>query len=538
MRTWALWLVLWCAIAGAATAAPRELTIFHLNDAHGYIFARVEKGETVGGFAMVAGALARGLAEAKARGSATLFLFGGDMFQGTTVVEATRGACMVEMFNRLKLDASCLGNHEFDYGPATLSARLSEARYPILATNVHTRLPPLQRVMRESVTLDVSGIKVGLVGATTVNTPGSNFPENVRDFTFLDAAQALPPVVRALKKDGARVVIALTHLGVADDKLLVRAAPELDLVVGGHSHTALEEPVFEGKTPIVQAGEYTRFLGEVRLALGDDGSTKLSSARLIRLVAPTAPSDPAVEKAVEAYLAPVARAMAEVVGELKVDLSQGMRGDDSPMAEMMADAMREAGNADIGLANRGGVRRSMFRGPVTMGALVEVVPFGNTLVTMDLSGAQVRALLERSLSGEWKSADTRPPEEVKHDPRPLVSGLVPGHRTVGMVQPAGLTLSFDPRRPEGSRIVDVRVAGKPLDDAKSYRVACTNYLASGGDGLSELTLGQNRKDSPLRDRDMLVRYLGKRRPLEHPLPVTMVNLANSYRPLTTAPAAH
>ena len=504
----ALALLLLCA--GAVFAAPRELTIFHLNDAHGYIFARPEKGETVGGFAMLAGALARGRAEAKARGSAVLFLFGGDMFQGTTVVEATHGACMVELFNRLKLDAACLGNHEFDYGPATLSARLGEAKYPILTTNIHTRLSPLEREMHDRVMLEADGIKVGIVGATTVNTPASSFPEHVRDFQFVDPAHALPPVVAKLKAEGARVLLALTHIGVGADRELARACPSLDVVVGGHSHTVLEQPVMEGRVPIVQAGEYTRYLGEVRLKLEDDGSTKLIGARLIRLVAPAVPSDPEVARAVDAYLAPVAQAMAEVVGELAVDVPQGGKGEDSPMAGLMADALREAGGADIGFANRGGVRRSMSKGPVTMGAIVEVVPFGNTLVTMDLTGKQIRALLERSVGGEWV---------------PGPRGLTPGKRSAGMVQPAGAVVTFDSRKPEGQRVLEVRVGGRSLDEGKLYRVACTNYVASGGDGLVELTQGANRKLSALRDRDMLVKYLAKRRPLRAAPTPTMTNLA-------------
>lgn len=500
--------------AGALSAAPRELTIFHLNDAHGYIFARTEKNEVVGGFAMLAGALAKARAEAKARGAAVLFLFGGDMFQGTTVVEATRGACMVELFNRLKLDASCLGNHEFDYGPKNLSERLAEARYPIVATNIQTRLSPIGRLMRDRVMLDVDGIKVGLVGATTVNTPASSFPEHIRDFQFADAAVALPPVVAKLKSEGARVLLALTHIGVTADKALAQACPSLDAIIGGHSHTVLAEPVIEGKIPIVQAGEYTRYLGELRLALNDDGTTTLTSARLIRLVAPETPSDPDVAKAVDAYLAPVAKAMAVLVGSLEVDIPQGGRGEDSPMASVMASALREAGNADVGFANRGGVRRALAKGPLTMGAIVEVVPFGNTLVTMDLTGAQIRSLMERSVGGEWV---------------PGPNGPLPGKRTAGMVQPSGLTMTFDSSKPEGQRVLELRIGDKPVANDKLYRVACTNFVADGGDKLTELTEGANRKNSPLRDRDMLVTWFSKRTPLKSLPPAPLTNVANPPR---------
>lgn len=503
------WLAFLAAASSALAAPPRELTVLHFNDAHGYVFARTEQGKIVGGMAMLAGALERERREAQRRGAVTLTLFAGDMFQGTTVVEATQGACMVELFNRVHVDAACLGNHEFDYGPEVLGKRLAEARYPILETNVKTALP-VGQLFHERLILERDGLKIGLVGCTTPKTPLSSFPEHVKDFTFLEPTATVPWQVSRLRAEGAQVVIALTHDGVAEDRMLAKEVPGIDLIVGGHSHTALEQPVIEGKVPIVQAGEYTRFLGEARL--GIEGGVRFRGARLIRLVEPEVPSDPLVRRAVDAYLAPVAQAMAEVVGELKVDLPQGARGDDSPMAAVVAEAIREASGAEVAFENRGGVRRTLFAGPVTMGAIVEVCPFGNTLVTMELSGREIRALLERAVGGPWERGDR---------------GLVPGKRAVGFVQPAGLAMAFDPRLPDGHRVQDVRAGDAPLDDARTYRVACLNYLAAGGDGLVELTRGRNRKDGWQRDRDMLVAYLKKHRPLHGPPPPSLTNLANS-----------
>jgi 2',3'-cyclic-nucleotide 2'-phosphodiesterase (5'-nucleotidase family) len=533
-------LALLLALASAACAAPRELVVFHFNDAHGYVASTPDGRTQVGGMALLAGALERGRREAAARGAASITLFGGDMFQGTAVVEATKGACMVDLFNRMRLDAACLGNHEFDYGPQVLAERLAAAKFPFVGTNVKTSGPAAKHVKRTHL-IARDGLKIGIAGCTTPQTPESGFPENTAGFAFAAPGDAVPPALDELKRAGATILIALTHDGVEDDRVLAGRARGLDLIVGGHSHTEIHQPVIAHGVPIVQAGEYTRWLGEVRLALSPQGRvTKLLGARLIRIVEPGVPRDAAIQKVVDSYVEPVDRAMREVVGDLAIDLPLGARGDESPIAAVVADAFREASGADIALVNKGGVRRGLERGPVTMGEVIEVVPFANTLVTMRLPGKTLRAMLEKSVSGQW--VDPTPEFEallVKNLPgRRLVSGKVPGLRTFGMLQGSGLSYAFDPRKPDGRRVVEALAGGRPLEDGRLYTVAVTNFLASGGDGFTELTTGTDVKRSTLKDREMLQRYLSRRRPLRRGPSGSLRNVSYKYAPLTAPAVAH
>jgi 2',3'-cyclic-nucleotide 2'-phosphodiesterase (5'-nucleotidase family) len=513
--------------------------IFHFNDIHGYIAARRgPDGVSCGGLALLASALAEGRRGALWRNARSILLFAGDMFSGTPVVEATRGECMISLFNDLRVTAACLGNHEFDYGPEVLARRLSEARFPILATNVSTSLTIGSRLGRLAL-LPAGPLRIGLIGATTPQTRSVSFPAHVKDFRFDEPADVLPGAVRRLREAGAHVVVALTHDGLEHDRQLAARVAGIDLIVGGHSHTAIEEVVTVGRTAIVQAGQYGQYLGEVRLSVDPVAATgRCVFYRLHALCSPPLVPDPGVESKVVRFEEPVRRQMERVVGELAIDVPQGLRGDYSPAAGLMAAAMLAAHPSDIALMNSGGVRRGLDRGPISAGTLQELSPFGNTMVTMRLTGSSILRMLERSASGAWKVLDriTGADSGRRLAGRRVIGAVVPGPGAAGFLVPAGMTWTFDPRLPPGSRVTGVQVGGRPLDPAAGYSVVTNNYLASGGDGHVELTSGAGVRHHGERDRDVLEAYLVRHRPLAaYPAP-TVVNRANRIEPPLDRPA--
>lgn len=523
-------------VACPAVSSELELDIFHVNDVHGFISSRDTAGEqSCGGMGRLSAALSRLRLEAKDRGAATVFVSAGDMFQGTPVVDRTRGECMIRLFDRLGLDVCCLGNHEFDYGPEVLTRRLQEAHFAALAENISTSLP-IRTLFKKGFVLPVGPLRVGLIGITTPNTKVVCIRENVEKFEFLEPEGVLSAAIERLRNEGADVVVALSHCGIEQDRALADQVKGIDLIVGGHSHTVMQSVQTIGRTSIVQAGFYGRYLGEVRLAVEPGVGSRLRSYRLLPLCSPEFEPEPKVEAEVEHYLSPLFLEMDQVIGELAVDLPKGFKGDDSPAASLVAEAMREGMGVEVAVVNVGGVRRGLSKGPVTVGQLFEMLPFGNSLVTMELDGRSLRAALERSVSGQWSLYSDQELRQISEGSsgRKLVRGYGVGRRNVGFLQTAGLSYSFDPRLKEGARIVLALVGREPLRDERFYTVACARFLAQGGDGMREFHGGRNRRERPFKERDIVTSYFSKYRPLRSVPNVTVKNLANTLAPQESA----
>jgi 2',3'-cyclic-nucleotide 2'-phosphodiesterase (5'-nucleotidase family) len=437
-------------LGAPAPGAAEPLTILHVNDFHGAL----EPTRTAAGQPEEGGAARLAARVAAERTPTTLFLSAGDLMQGTNLSNLFLGRPVIEAFNLMGLDASAVGNHEFDSGQAAFAERAAEARFPFLAANISGPGPWKPSLVRQ-----VGALRVALFGLTTEETPIATHPRNVTGLAFADAVATARRMVAELRPQ-ADVVVALTHLGFEEDEKLAAAVPGIDVIVGGHTHTKADQPVLVGSTLVVQAFERGVFLGRLDL----DVTQGKVAARGYRLLPVTAAGgeDPAVAALVADYAHRLGEKMNEPVGTAAVDLDGGkdaMRTRETALGDLVADVMREASGADVALINGGTIRAGIPAGPVSVGAIYNVLPFDNWLISFAVTGRELRAALETGVSRV----------EVRDGGFPQVSGM---------------RYTFDPAAPAGSRIVAVSVAGAPLDDERRYVVATHDFLAAGGNGYT------------------------------------------------------
>ncbi|MEL7167045.1 MAG: 5'-nucleotidase C-terminal domain-containing protein, partial [Pseudomonadota bacterium] len=389
-----------------------------------------------------------------------------------------------------------VGNHEFDDGPAGLQGFVDTVSFPVISGNLDlSGEATLNGKVEDHVVLEVGGKKIGVISALATDTVETSSPgPNV---IFQDEIEALSADVASLESQGVDIIIALTHVGLPVDLDIAAAVPGIDVVIGGHSHTLMEGdayPTMVGNTAVAQAYAYTKYLGHLTVTLDDSGVVTAASGAPMLLDASVEP-DAAFAARIAEMGAPIeemkTRVVAEAASAIEGDRSV-CRVQECPMGSLIADAMlarvKDQG-IDIAIQNGGGIRASIDAGEVTMGEVLTVLPFQNTLSTFQVSGQAMIDALENGVSQI---------EEVK--------GRFP--------QVAGMSFAFDAAQPAGARISDVMVGGAPIDPAKMYGVVSNNYVRNGGDGYAMFTTAENAYDFGPDLADVLAEYLAAQGPFE------------------------
>lgn len=481
-------------LTGGMAAADYSLTILHTNDFHAR-FEPINKydsgcgsedaaeGKCFGGSAR----LVTTLADARARSNNSILVDGGDQFQGTLFYTYYKGALAAEMMNKMGYTAMTVGNHEFDDGPEVLRGFLDTVNFPVLMSNADVSAEPLLAdEIKKSVVIEQGGEKLGLIGLTPQDTdelasPGPNV-------TFSDPVAAVQKEVDRLTAEGVNKIIVLSHSGYAVDQEVAAGTTGVDVIVGGHSNTLLSNnsdraagpyPTMVGNTAIVQAYAYGKFLGELNVTFNDAGEIVEASGEPLVMDATVAQ-----DEATAARIAEAAAPLDEIRNRVVADTGQPIGGERDAcramvcemgvlIAEAMLDRVKDQG-VQIAIQNGGGIRASIDAGPVTMGEVLTVLPFQNTLSTFEVSGATVIEALENGVSQIEEGAGRFP-------------------------QVAGLKYTVDPGKAamEG-RISDVMVqtAGGfvPIDPASDYKLVSNNYVRNGGDGYKMFKSAKNAYD--------------------------------------------
>ena len=457
-----------------------RLTVLHMNDFHSRheavdgraLACDAGREGCFGGSARLATAIKAQRAAAEADGRIVLLLDAGDQFQGSLFYTAHQGMAELAVMHAVGTDAMAVGNHEFDNGPGTLGRFADAARFPVLSANVDaTAEPALMGRLRPYALFDRAGLRIAVVGLTTTDALLSSSPgPNVR---IGDAKAALATNAAAARAAGADMVIALSHLGVAADGGL--DVPGVGVILGGHSHTLLSniEPGALGPHPVVspsgalvvQAGAYGRYLGRLDLDLAVDGRV-LAYGGECRHVGLDMAEDPDVAAIVAQYAAPLQEVRRRQVAVLPEELAiASCRVSQCAFGQLVADALLAAAHgADVAIMNGGGLRTGLRAGPATLGDVLNALPFGNSLATVTLTGADLRMAVEHGL------------------------GLV---GRGGFPQVAGMRLEWNALRPAGDRITEFKIRGPDgawtdLDPERRYLVATNNFIRGGGDGYSVL----------------------------------------------------
>ncbi len=477
------------ATAGSA-AAEYRLTILHINDLHSRIeeISRFDgacsaedsaEGKCFGGVARVKAYLDQ--RRAALEGQNVLTLDAGDQFQGSLFYSTYKGAAALEFMNEMGFDAMAVGNHEFDDGPQVLSDFIKGAGFPVISGNTDVSAEPLLAGrLPGHVVVNVGGEQIGIISVLATDTDETSSPgPNVK---FRDEIDYLTGEVAILEAKGVDKIIALTHVGYKRDLEIAAAVPGIDVIVGGHSHTYLSasDPAREGAyptwvsgpfgalVPVVQAYAYSKYVGELTVEFDDRGNVIFAEGDTKLLDASVAP-DPVIAARVAELGGPIEALKNKVVAETAAPIDgdrSSCRAKECEMGVLVAEAMLDktaAQGVTIAIQNGGGLRASIDAGPVTMGEVLTVLPFQNTIATMKLKGADIVAALENGVSKVEEGAGRFP-------------------------QPAGLRYSFDPAAEPGARITGVEVmaggAWAPIDPEAIYGVVTNNYMRQGGDGYA------------------------------------------------------
>jgi 5'-nucleotidase/UDP-sugar diphosphatase len=485
------------------------LTLVHTNDTH----AHLEPMElTLSGKKVRVGGVAQRVAffdRLRAGRRNLLFLDAGDVFQGTLYFNQYRGLADRYFMHRMLYRVMALGNHEFDLGPGPLADFLKGARFKVVSANVDVSAEPkLKGLFAPYAIVQVGGERVGVIGLTTPDTREIANPGPT--VAFLDPYESAQKAVYELLAKGVNKIVVLSHLGYGEDLKLARRLVGAQVIVGGHSHTLLgsfphKELAPAGPYPtvvknpegkdvlVVQAWEWGKVVGLLEVTFAPTGELLAYKGEALLMTPEVSPEDFFAKEALLAYAQPVMALMGQVIAEAKVDLVGEraiVRKRESNLGNLIADGMvwktRNAG-VQIALQNGGGIRASIPKGPITVGKVYEVLPFGNTLVVMDLKGKEILAALENGVS-QWEQGAGR------------------------FLQVSGLRYAFDLARPAGSRVVRVEVRTAkgfaPLDLEATYRVVVNNFIANGGDGFTVLKEAQGyRVDTGFSDAESFMDYL-------------------------------
>nr|WP_202903217.1 5'-nucleotidase C-terminal domain-containing protein [Paenibacillus gorillae] len=444
------------AAESATTAAGKHITLLHTNDMHA---RAVESTSGEMGFAKLSGIID----SYRAANPNTLLLDGGDAVHGTTFATLVTGESVVQIMNKMGYDAAVPGNHEYNYGYERLLELENVMTYPLLSAN--TRVTKDQTLLyKPYVIKEVDGVKIGIFGLTTPETAYKTHPNNVKGLSFTNPAKEAQAMVDELK-DKTDIIVAVGHLGqdaASEDTSLklLKEVPGIDVFIDGHSHTVLKDGLVAGNgTLLASAGEYTKYLGVVDLWF-DNGKLVKKQAALIDQKQAAAIKPNAEVAALVADIQKSQEAiLSQEVGKAAVKLEgtrELVRASETNLGNLIADAIRDAAGADASLMNGGGIRASIDEGVITKGDVITVLPFGNQIVTLKVSGANLKAALENGVSDY-----------------PNPKGAFP--------QVSGIAFKIDAAKPAGERIHSVNIGGKPLDAKKQYVLATNDFIAAGGD---------------------------------------------------------
>jgi len=499
-----------CALALTAGAASADFTlhVIHINDLHSRIepINRFDStcnaednaaGECFGGVARVITKINE--LRAELAGENVIVLDAGDQYQGSLMYTTYKGDVEAEFVEQIGFDAMAVGNHEFDDGDEGLRKLTDAVSVPIVSGNIDVSGSNiLAGEVEDHLILEVGDQKIGIVSALAVDTVETSSPSDA--VVFSDEIESLAADVAALEAEGVDKIIALNHVGVAKDMEIAGAVAGLDAVVGGHSHTlfsnaeegAMAYPTMVGNVPVVQAYAYSKYVGHLTLVFDDDGNVTSASGDTILLDA-SVPEDPAAVARVAELAGPIEEMKTRVVAET-ADAIEGdrsvCRAQECPMGNLVADAMLDRvkdQGIQIAIQNGGGLRASIDAGEVTMGEVLTVLPFQNTLSTFEVTGAAILAALENGV-GQVEDGAGRFP------------------------QVAGMSFAVDLSAEPGSRVSEVKVGDADLDPAATYGVVSNNYVRNGGDGYAMFEDAANAYDYGPDLADVTAAYLAEKAP--------------------------
>jgi 5'-nucleotidase/UDP-sugar diphosphatase len=511
-----------------STASPAsgstELVLIHTADLHSHLFpeptliskADAARGlgtyaevDAIGGFARIA-TLVRGVRQSAPH---TLFLDSGDLIEGTDLYTAFGGEPEMRAYSALEVNAVALGNHDLDPGAASfVDMHRQFATFPVLAANYSAPGTAFGHAFTAFSILNANGVRVGVIGVANPTSPGGlDRPDNPYGIVLAPTASAVQSAIDTLRPS-VSVIVAITHLGLDADEALISATTGLDVVLGGHQHLTIDEAldrkdcgselqVSRGCQPrsviLVHSGALGRYVGRVDLSLSaaisrnadgeSDGLEVVSAKHTLLPVSASVPEDAELRTLLEPYRARLAAAgfdapLAFALGPVE---RYGVTGGDSPLGNLIADAIRRYTGADFAILNTTGIRADLPPGTLAKSAFVSALPFADTLTVLSVTGTELSSLLDEQ-AAVAKSRGCESP-----------------------IQISGFALAFRCQAQAATAQVELAPSGQPLDPDASYTLVTTGYLADGGSGFDTLTEASARRDLETDPLDVLLDAVGE-----------------------------
>lgn len=487
------YLVLFLLVVTLLTFAVK-ITVFHVNDTHGRAWPFTDSaGNIIGGFATLASIID---AERKVNPN-VLFLHAGDFNTGVPESDLLNALPDILAFNRMKLTALTVGNHEFNKPRDVLLRQMKWAKFPFLSANIYKDGKPF---FTQYIIKDIAGVKVAIVGFTTEHTRVLQGP-NSEDLEFKNVIEVAKLLIPEIKKE-ANVIIALTHLGVGQGysdiyttaDQLAKEVEGIDLIIDGHSHTNMSAPMIVNGVPIVQAFEWAKVVGKADIYVEGGKVVKIEWQAIPVVQAKVIGKDESgkniysvvnkeqlyVKTPLDYFKKLGGTKLDTVIGVTEILLDgerANVRSKTTNLANLIADAMLWKTGADVALTNGGGIRASIKPGNITIRDVLTVLPFGNTLYVLEMKGSELLNVFEYAAS-------------------------VPNGQGA-FLQVAGCTW-----KAEGGKLVEVLINGTPIDNEKVYKVVTNDYMAAGGDGYTSLK-GKKGYNTFYVMADVVVEYIQK-----------------------------
>lgn len=432
-------------------AQTAKLKIIHFNDIHAQntplIIKRGDSGIRVGGFAHFKTVIDSLRGVASANGEGVLVLGAGDDFQGTLFSTITRGASQISLLNHLAPDAVTLGNHEFDYGWKNIDSLVKyQVKYPVVSSNLYYKNG--KGMVKPYLIKEVNGVRVAIIGMMTDNLSGVTLPRNIEDIKIEKEAIALRKILPHVKKEKPDIIIVLSHIGLESDMKLAESFPDVDLFVGGHSHTAIHTPRKKGRSIIVQADCKTRHVGELDIAVSTAKNRITQySGKLIEVRSDERSADPIAQAMIDSMNIPIEKMFGDTIGTLANDWKK--TGLNSNITTWHAKALREAVNADIGIMNTGGIRKNLPSGNITIRDMYEINPFNNQIIVYQVTGKELHAMLEFYFSDKGS-------ERCEFN---------------------GLYCVVDKTKADGERVGTIKIGGEDIRMKQIYSISANSFVS-------------------------------------------------------------
>lgn len=452
----------------------------------------------------------------------TLIIGGGDLYQGTPVSNVLKGVPVQKVLSKMGLEVTALGNHEFDWGLNTINdVTMKGANYEIVCSNLYNK-DGNTRVYNPYKIINKNGVKIAVIGAILKDVADIVLPANIADYKVTDIATEINVCAQEIKRNNeADVILAVVHDGGSSLNSMVSNLHGVDAVFGGHTHTSYDGVVKDNDNkdvPVLNASSSGKGYIDLKISLDKNNkvtsfSSKGSNWHPLSVSATTS-VDEECKKIVDAANVTLKPIFDEVIGNDSKSYSKDQI--DSPYGESelgnwMADVVKEKASADVGIVNNGGIRLSPVpAGNITVGTIFYLMPFDNTVTTVNMTGAQLKATIEQGVAEGGKG-----------------------------LQVSGIKITYDNSKDSGSRVTSVvrEKDGTSINPNDVIKVAAPDFLGTGGDGFTEFSLPEIAKtynDSHTLVRDALIENVRKNKAIVIKMNQRLRNQSQSSSGTTTA----